>query len=401
MSMTATETTLALYDKYVMHTYPRADILFVRGQGAKLWDGEGKEYLDFASGIAVCSLGHNHPAVTKAIQEQAEKLLHVSNLYMNENQPRLAQKLIENGFDGVCFFCNSGAEANEALIKLARKRGSEKGKFEIIAMNDSFHGRTLATLAATGRSKYRKGFQPDMPGFKFVDFNDLEAARAAVDEKTAAILVEPVQGEGGIIPADVEYLKGLRALCDEKDILLLFDEVQCGMGRTGKLFAWQNFGVEPDALSMAKALANGIPMGAMIAQRKHADVLTPGTHASTFGGTPFASAAAIAVIDTMLQGGVLENCRKQSAFLMDGLKKLAEKHSCIKAVRGLGLMLGAVLDEPAGGVLAILRGKGMLALSAGETVLRLLPPLTVTEAECAKALALIDEAMTEYENTKK
>lgn len=401
MSMTATETTLALYDKYVMHTYPRADILFVRGQGAKLWDGEGKEYLDFASGIAVCSLGHNHPAVTKAIQEQAEKLLHVSNLYMNENQPRLAQKLIENGFDGVCFFCNSGAEANEALIKLARKRGSEKGKFEIIAMNDSFHGRTLATLAATGRSKYRKGFQPDMPGFKFVDFNDLEAARAAVDEKTAAILVEPVQGEGGIIPADMEYLKGLRALCDEKDILLLFDEVQCGMGRTGKLFAWQNFGVEPDALSMAKALANGIPMGAMIAQRKHADVLTPGTHASTFGGTPFASAAAIAVIDTMLQGGVLENCRKQSAFLMDGLKKLAEKHSCIKAVRGLGLMLGAVLDEPAGGVLAILREKGMLALSAGETVLRLLPPLTVTEAECVKALALIDEAMTEYENTKK
>ena len=264
MSMTATETTLALYDKYVMHTYPRADILFVRGQGAKLWDGEGKEYLDFASGIAVCSLGHNHPAVTKAIQEQAEKLLHVSNLYMNENQPRLAQKLIENGFDGVCFFCNSGAEANEALIKLARKRGSEKGKFEIIAMNDSFHGRTLATLAATGRSKYRKGFQPDMPGFKFVDFNDLEAARAAVDEKTAAILVEPVQGEGGIIPADMEYLKGLRALCDEKDILLLFDEVQCGMGRTGKLFAWQNFGVEPDALSMAKALANGIPMGAKI-----------------------------------------------------------------------------------------------------------------------------------------
>lgn len=401
MSMTATETTLALYDKYVMHTYPRADILFVRGQGATLWDGEGKEYLDFAAGIAVCSLGHNHPAVTKAICDQAEKLLHVSNLYMNENQPRLAQKLIENGFDGVCFFCNSGAEANEALIKLARKRGSEKGKFEIIAMNDSFHGRTLATLAATGRSKYRKGFQPDMPGFKFVDFNDLEAVRAAVDEKTAAILVEPVQGEGGIIPADVEYLKGLRALCDEKDIMLLFDEVQCGMGRTGTLFAWQNFGVEPDALSLAKALANGVPMGAMIAQRKHADVLTPGTHASTFGGTPFASAVAMAVIDTMLQDGVLENCREQGMFLMEGLKKLAEKHSCIQSVRGLGLMLGAILDEPAGGVLAILREKGMLALSAGETVLRLVPPLTVTRAECEKALALIDEAMTEYENTKK
>ena len=401
MEKTATQTTLELYEKYVMHTYPRANVLFVRGEGARLWDGEGREYLDFASGIAVCSLGHCHPAVTAAIREQAEKLLHVSNLYMNEHQPRLAQKLIENGFDGVCFFCNSGAEANEALIKLARKWGSDKGKYEIIAMNDSFHGRTLATLAATGRSKYRVGFQPDMPGFKFVDYNDLEAVKAAVTDQTAAVLLEPVQGEGGIIPADTEYLKALRAFCDEKDILLLFDEVQCGMGRTGKLFAWQLSGVQPDALSMAKAIANGVPMGAMICQRKLENVLTPGTHASTFGGTPFASAVACAVIDTILKDGLLENCTKQGEYLCSGLRKLAEKHAIIKNVRGEGLMIGAVLHEPAGGILALLREKNMLALSAGETVLRLLPPLTVTEEECATALALIDEAMTEYENSKK
>ncbi len=400
MEKTATQATLDLYEKYVMHTYPRADVLFVRGEGARLWDGEGNEYLDFAAGIAVCSLGHSHPAVTKTLQEQAGKLLHVSNLFMNEHQPRLAQKLIENGFDGVCFFCNSGAEANEALIKLARKWGSDKGKFEIIAMNDSFHGRTLATLAATGRSKYRKGFQPDMPGFKFADFNDLDSISAAITEQTAAVLLEPVQGEGGIIPADPEFLKALRALCDEKDILLLFDEVQCGMGRTGHLFAWQFSGVQPDALSMAKALANGVPMGAMICQRKLEGVLTPGTHASTFGGTPIASAVACTVIDTLLYDGVLENCRIQGEFLRDGLMKLAEKHPCIQSVRGAGLMLGAVLDEPAGGILAELRKRKMLALSAGETVLRLLPPLTVTRAECEKALALIDEAMTAYEASK-
>jgi len=399
--MASTQETLALYEKYVMGTYPRADLLFVRGQGAKLWDAEGKEYLDFAAGIAVCSLGHCHPAVTKAIQEQAGRLLHVSNLFMNENQPRLAQKLIENGFDGVCFFCNSGAEANEALIKLARKWGSDKGKYEIIAMNDSFHGRTLATLAATGRSKYRKGFAPDMPGFKFVNFNDFEAVKNAIDDKTAAVLLEPVQGEGGIIPADKEYLAALRNLCDEKNVLLLFDEVQCGMGRTGHLFAWQAFGIEPDALSMAKAIANGIPMGAMICQRKLAGVLTPGTHASTFGGTPFACAAACTVIDTILKDHVLENCREQGNFLLNGLAALQKKHACIKAVRGLGLMVGAILDQPAGPVLAILRKKGMIALSAGETVLRLVPPLIVSREECTKALALIDEALTEYEEARK
>ena len=395
MATVTLEEISALYEKYVMETYARADLLFVRGNGCRLYDSAGREYLDFAAGIAVCSLGHCHPAVTKAIQEQAAKLVHVSNLFLNEWQPRLAQKLISHGFDGTCFFCNSGAEANEALIKLARKNGAEKGRYEIIVMNDSFHGRTLATLAATGRSKYRKGFAPDMPGFKFVNFNDADAVRNAISEKTAAVMLEPVQGEGGIIPADGAYLAAVRELCDRNDIMLLFDEVQCGMGRTGSFFAWQSFGIEPDALSMAKALGNGYPIGAMVAKRKYSHVLTPGTHASTFGGTALASAAACAVIDAIDSEKILDNVARQSRTLMDGLSALSKKYPCIRGVRGRGLMVGAVLDRPAGAVLGILRSKGMIALSAGENVLRLVPPLNVSDADCALALELIDGAFAE------
>jgi len=386
----------ALYEKYVMETYARADLLFVRGNGTRLWDAEGREFLDFAAGIAVCSLGHCHPAVTKAIQEQAGKLVHTSNLFLNEWQPRLAEKLIQHGFDGgVCFFCNSGAEANEGLIKLARKAGNEKGRNEIIVMNDSFHGRTLATLAATGRAKYRKGFQPDMPGFKFVDFNDIDAVRAAINEKTAAVMLEPVQGEGGLIPAKEGYLQAVRDLCDEHGIMLLFDEVQCGMGRTGSFFAWQHFGVKPDAFSMAKAVANGFPMGVLLASEKYSKILTPGTHASTFGGTPLACAAACAVLDTYDKANILENVRARSAFLAEKLQGFVGKYPCVKGVRGLGLMIGLLLDRPAGSVLASLRAKGMIALSAGETVLRLVPPLTVTQEDCEKAIELIDQALAE------
>ena len=386
----------ALYEKYVMETYARADLLFVRGKGTRLWDADGREFLDFAAGIAVCSLGHCHPAVTKAIQEQAATLVHTSNLFLNEWQPRLAEKLIRNGFDGgVCFFCNSGAEANEGLIKLARKAGNEKGRNEIIVMNDSFHGRTLATLAATGRSKYRKGFQPDMPGFKFVDFNDVDAIRGAINEKTAAVMLEPVQGEGGLIPSKPGYLQAVRELCDEHGIMLLFDEVQCGMGRTGNFFAWQHFGVKPDAFSMAKAIANGFPMGALLASEKYAKILTPGTHASTFGGTPLACAAACAVIDTYDRENILENVRTRSAYLLEKLNGMVGKYPCVKGVRGVGLMVGLLLDRPAGSVLAILREKGMIALSAGETVLRLVPPLTVTQEDCEKAIRLIDEALAQ------
>ena len=263
-------------------------------------------------------------------------------------------------------------------------------------MADSFHGRTLATLAATGRSKYRKGFEPDTLGFQHVPFNDLEALRNAVTEKTAAVLLEPVQGEGGIIPATQEYLEGVRKLCDEKGIQLLFDEVQCGMGRTGTLFAWQNYGVMPDALSLAKALGNGYPIAAVVAQRKLENVLTPGTHASTFGGTPLACAAACAVIDTLTEGGVLENCRKMGEYLLKRLMELKAKYSCIQDVRGKGLMLGVVLDFPATELLGPLREKGFLALSAGETVLRLVPPLIITEKDCDQAVSCIDAALAEY-----
>ena len=389
------EKTSSLYDKYVMQTYPKADIVFVRGQGSHVYDSAGREYLDFAAGIAVCSLGHCHPAVTTAIREQAGKLVHVSNLYMNEMQPRLAQKLVEHGFDGTCFFCNSGAEANEGLIKLARKAGSEKGRFEIIAMKDSFHGRTLATLAATGRSKYRKGFAPDMPGFKFAAFNDFDSVAALVNEKTAAVLMEPVQGEGGVIPADPDFPARVRELCDKNDMLLLFDEVQCGMGRTGTFYAWQNYGVAPDALSMAKALGNGFPIGAVLASRKYSHVLTPGTHASTFGGTALASAAACAVINTYDKENVLANVNERSGYLMGRLGELKEKYPRITGVRGKGLMIGVVLDCPATPYCAALREKGMLALSAGENVLRLVPPLNVSQADCERAVALIEEVFAE------
>ena len=395
MTTSSLDTIKAREESLLCRTYGRYPVSIASGKGSRVTDLDGKEYVDLLAGIAVTSLGHCNEEIAQVIEKQARKLIHVSNLFYQEEQLELAEELLSLSHFGKAFFCNSGAEANEALIKLARKNGSEKERCEIIVMNDSFHGRTLATLAATGRSKYRKGFSPDMPGFKFVNYNDIEAVRNAIDGKTAAVMLEPVQGEGGIIPADREYLKAVRELCDKNDIMLLFDEVQCGMGRTGSFFAWQSFGVEPDALSMAKALGNGYPIGAMVAKRKYSQVLTPGTHASTFGGTALASAAACAVIDAIDNEKVLDNVVKQSKVLMDGIVELSKKYPCIQGVRGKGLMVGAVLDQPAGKVLSILRGKGMIALSAGENVLRLVPPLNVSGDECRKALELIDSAFAE------
>ncbi|MCK5803672.1 MAG: aspartate aminotransferase family protein, partial [Lentisphaeria bacterium] len=369
------------------------DTMLVRGEGARVWDDAGVRYLDFCLGISVCNLGHCHPRVTAAIQEQAGTLLHVSNLYFNDKQPKLADKIANHSFGGRVFFCNSGAEANEGLIKFARKWGHEEGRFEIVAMEDSFHGRTLATLAATGRAKYRQGFAPDMPGFTFASFNDLASVEEQIGAETVAVLCEPVQGEGGIIPAEPEFLEGLRALCDDRGLLLLFDEVQCGMGRTGKMFAHQHYGVIPDGMSMAKALGNGFPMGAFELQEKYNDVLVPGTHASTFGGTPIACAAGIAVFEAFEEEGILGNANAMAEKLWAGLEALAEKHDCIKEVRGLGLMIGIDMTTPVKGVLAAAKERGLLALSAGETVLRLLPPLTVTAAEVAEALAILDQAI--------
>ena len=387
--------TLDRYSKYVLPTYAPGK-LFLRGEGATLWDDNGEKYLDFASGISVCNLGHCNQRVTKAICEQAGKLVHVSNLYYNEVMPRLAEKLIENSFPGKVFFCNSGAEANEGMIKLARKYGNRTGRNVIISMENSFHGRTLATLAATGRSKYRKGFEPDVPGFIQVPFNDFEALKNAITPQVCGIMLEMVQGEGGILPADPEYLRKVRELCDEKDILLLSDEVQCGMGRLGTRFAFQSFGVQPDVLSMAKAIANGLPMGGIIVREKFADVLTVGTHASTFGGTPLVSAAALAVQEAFDQDGVLENCREQGEYLMRELSRISEKYAFVQTVRGRGLMIGVVLDRPAGALQKILLDKHLVTLTAGETVLRLLPPLVITRAEADQAIKLIAEGLAEF-----
>lgn len=400
MDKISSEATKNLFAEYVMPTYA-PQLVFARGEGAYLFDPEGNRYLDFAAGIAVCNLGHCHPAITEAIRKQAGELLHVSNLFMNTNAPQLAQKLIESGFDGKVFFCNSGAEANEGLIKFARKWGNQTGRNEIIAMEDSFHGRTLATLAATGRSKYRKGFEPDVTGFKHVKFNDIEALKAAITSKTCAVLMEPVQGEGGIIPGKPEYIKAVRQLCDEKNILLLFDEVQCGIGRVGELYAHQLYGVEPDAFSLAKALGNGLPIGAFLVTHKYADILTVGTHASTFGGNAVSAAAAIAVIDTIKKDNILEHVKKIGDYLQNRLREITAGYDFVQEVRGKGLMIGVVLDSSAAPLQKILMKYNLITLTAGETVLRLVPPLIITEKECEEALAAIEKGLKEFSDLKR
>ncbi|MEI8078099.1 MAG: aspartate aminotransferase family protein [bacterium] len=384
---------LQLQQQYVLGTYTPA-MLLARGAMSWVWDGDGRQYLGFATGISVCNLGHCHPRVTAAIQRQAATLVHVSNLFYNENQPRLAAAIARHSFGGRVFFANSGAEANEGLIKLARKWGHAAGKWQIICMDESFHGRTLATLAATGRAKYRQGFQPDVAGFVHVPFNDLAAVHAAITPQTAAVLMEPVQGEGGILPATPEFMTGLRQLCDERSLLLLVDEVQCGMGRTGRMFAHQHYGITPDAMSLAKALGNGVPIGALVVRQELKDVLTPGTHASTFGGNPLCCAAGLAVFETFEQDHVLDNVRVMGALLREKLLALQQKHSGIKEVRGLGLMLGVDLGRPVGDLVTAARAKGLLILSAGETVLRLMPPLTVQADEIELAVRILDEVLT-------
>ncbi|MCQ2377887.1 MAG: aspartate aminotransferase family protein [Victivallaceae bacterium] len=388
--------TTEIYGIYVLPTYAPKQ-LFVRGKGARLWDDDGAEYLDFAAGIAVCNLGHCNERVAEAIAAQARTLVHTSNLYYNPVMPRLAQKLVESaGFPGRVFFCNSGAEANEGMIKLARKYGNATGRNVIVSMENSFHGRTLATLAATGRAKYRKGFEPETPGFVQVPFNDFATLEKAITPQVCAVMLEMVQGEGGILPADPEYLRKVRALCDERDVLMLSDEVQCGMGRIGTRFAFQSFGVVPDALSMAKAIANGVPMGGFLVREKYAGVLTLGSHASTFGGTPLACAAALAVQEAFDRDGVLENCREQGAFLMEKLSGIAAGFPFVREVRGKGLMIGIVLDRPAGALQSILLKHRLVTLTAGETVLRLVPPLVIDRADAEEAVRIIAGGLQEF-----
>jgi len=394
--MTTTQELLAASAKYLANTYARFPIVLERGQGVRLWDSDGKEYLDFVGGIAVDALGHCHPRMVEAIRAQAERLIHVSNLYHIEPQIRLAQLLCEHSFADRAFFCNSGAEANEAAIKLARKFAKDHwstDRFEIIAMRHSFHGRTLATVTATGNEKYWHGFEPLMPGFKHVPYNDLKAVERAMDSRTCAVLVEPVQGEGGVhIPGD-EYLPGLRRLCDEAGVLLILDEVQSGIGRTGKLFAYEHWGVTPDIMTLAKALAGGIPMGAMLATEGVAASFVPGSHASTFGGTPFVSAVAHAVLSTIIQEDLPGHAARVGKYFLDRLAALQEKHRVVTTVRGRGLILGMEVSVPARTIVSGCMERGLLLLTAGDNVVRFVPPLIVTEADVDRAVGILDAVL--------
>ena len=374
----------------------RAPICLVRGDGVRVWDSDGREYLDFGAGIAVTSLGHCHPRVTGAIQEAAATLLHVSNLYHSAPQIHLAKLLCEHSFAERVFFGNSGAEANEAAIKLARKYAKTRwsdDRYEIVATRDSFHGRTLATVTATGQEKYQHGFEPLVPGFKHVPYNDLPAMKHAIDGRTAAVLVEVIQGEGGVNIPDDGYLPGIRKLCDDSGALLILDEVQTGVGRTGRLWAYEHTGIEPDIMTLAKALANGVPIGAMLTRASIASVLTAGTHGSTFGGTPFVTSVALATLTAVLEEKIPDRAARMGRHLMDGLRDVARRHPVVREVRGRGLLIGVELTQAVGPLVDACREAGLLVLSAGERVLRLTPPLIVGEAECDRALEIIDRVL--------
>jgi predicted acetylornithine/succinylornithine family transaminase len=383
---------IALNERYLFPTYARAPLALVRGRGCRVWDADGREYLDFFGSTVVANLGHAHPKVTAAITEQADKILHVSNLHHSEPQAILAELLCTNSFGDRVFLCNSGAEANEAAIKLARRYGSDRGggRFEILTATGSFHGRTIATIAATGQEKVRRGFQPLPEGFRYFPFNDLESLRAALSARTVAVMLEPIQGESGIVTPDPEYLRGVRELCDEFDILLILDEIQTGMGRTGTLFAYQQSGIEPDIMTLAKGLGAGVPIGAMLASKRIASGFDLGSHGSTFGGNALTCAAAIAVMDVLLNDGVPENCRRQGAYLVDRLRRL---NAGVKSVRGAGLLVGVEVDRPGAGVVDACRRAGLLINSTGGSILRLSPPLIVTREEVDEAVGILERVL--------
>jgi len=380
----------------LMPTYNRADLAFVRGEGAWLFTAEGRRFLDFGAGIATCSLGHNHPHLVQAITDQLGRVMHVSNLYRIPEAERLAERLVAASFADSVFFCNSGAEANEGLVKMVRKTMAETGQPErhrIICFEGAFHGRTLAMLSATGNAKYLAGFGPRVEGFDHVPFNDIAAVRAAIGPTTAGILVETIQGEGGIRPARLEFLRDLRAICDDYGLVLGMDEVQCGMGRTGKLFAHEWAGIAPDVMTLAKGLAGGFPMGACLAREWVAKHLTPGTHGTTFGGNPLACAAANAVLDVILAPGFLAEVERKSDFLWRELGALVGEFPAVfEELRGAGLMLGLKCRLPQTEVQQALLAEGLLTVNAGENVVRFVPPLIVSEAECQQAVAMVRAA---------
>ncbi len=366
--------------KYLANTYTRFPIVVTKGEGCWLWDMNGRRYLDFLSGIAVCNLGHAPKSVVEGLTNQANRLFHVSNLFYTEIQVRAAELLVEHSFGDKVFFCNSGAEANEAAIKLARRYSWKtygEGRSDIIAMENSFHGRTMGTLSATGQTKFHVGFSPLLGGFSFVPFNDRAALEGAVSERTCAIILELIQSEGGVYVADREYIKSIRELADQRDILLILDEVQTAMGRTGKLFGYEHYGIEPDVVSLAKALGGGFPVGAIIAKEKAASAFEPGTHASTFGGNALACSAIVATMNTLLGEGVVTNCEKMGKLLVEGLLALKRKFPVIVDVRGMGLLIGVELSVPGEPLVQEFLKEGIILYATKGNVLRLLPPLVI------------------------
>ena len=385
-----------LVNKNIMNTYRRTPIALVKGKGALVEDAQGRQYLDFVAGIAVCNLGHAHPKVVKAVRKQAKDLMHVSNLYYTRPQAEVAALLTKNSFADKVFFCNSGAEANEAAIKLARKYAHENlgpEKFELITMKDSFHGRTMATITATGQEKFQFGFTPLLDGFRYVPFNDPQALEAAITSRTCGIMLEPVQGEGGVIIPDEGYLGHVREICDRHRLLMIVDEVQTGIGRTGKLFAYEYSGVKPDIMTLAKALGNGFPVGAMLATDEVARAFSPGNHASTFGGNPLAMAAVRATLKTILEDDILENCLETGAYFLEKLQQLKERHDIITDVRGKGLMLACSLSIEGAEIVTGCQEEGLLINCTGGKTLRFVPPLIITRQDVDKAVYILDDVM--------
>ena len=390
------EDTMKQADQVIAKTYQRIPITLVRGEGCKLWDITGKCYTDFLAGIAVCNLGHAHPKIAAAVARQAETLIHVSNLYYTVPQTHLATWLTANSFADRAFFCNSGAEANEAAIKLARKFFYDKGqpnRHRIIAMEKSFHGRTMATLSATGQEKIRKGFEPVLGGFDFVPFNDIDALRKKIGPDICAVILEPIQGEGGVRPPDKDYLRQVRDLCDETGTLLIFDEIQTGIGRTGKLFAHSHFGVTPDIMTLAKALANGLPMGAMLAVEHVAAAFGPGAHASTFGGTPLVSAAALETLRVLTEEKIIDHCARVGGYFKEKLTGLKARHGRVTDVRGKGLLLGMELATAGQPIVAACQERGFLINCIQDKVLRFAPPLIITTEEIDALITCLDEIL--------
>jgi acetylornithine/N-succinyldiaminopimelate aminotransferase len=378
------------FDRFVMPTYKRTPVVIRRGRGSKVWDVDGKEYLDLFAGWGVSGVGYCHPRVVEAIRSQVENLIHMPNNFYNELQGELAEKISTHSFGGKCFFCNSGAEAVEGALKLARKYGAASGRHEVITMENSFHGRTFGALSATGQAKYREGFGPILAGFRYVPFGDFNSLKNALSEKTCAVMAEPIQGEGGVHVASREYFGQMRELCSHHDVLLVFDEVQTGVGRTGEYFGYQLYDVEPDVMTLAKVLGGGFPIGAIVVQPRLADVFVPGNHASTFGGSPLACAAALAVFEAIEEENLLENVKAMGVYLREKLESLKLNHPVIKEIRGEGLMLGAELTVDGGGIVARCLERGLLINCTAGNVLRFLPAMTVSREELDRGMQILD-----------